>query len=319
MTKMPATAENPIVVFVHVHYPDIWREMSALLAERLTLPFHLVLTSSCPREEVESPSAPSLLSTHFLPVENRGRDILPFLHAMAHTGVDFEVGLKLHTKKSPQREDGAQWRAQILDSLLPPGRGDTAIVARMRADPRIGLVTPGEFCLSVRPWVLENEQGMRRVMAALGGELSERALDDAFFAAGSMFWFRRSALAELADRAGPALFEPEEGQFDGTSAHAIERLFPVEVRRQGHLSLAVPALMSSRPDMSLAKLLELARRHADVPSRYFPAPYVPALPPMGTPPAPHPLLKLLATSASLYRLCLPVGVRRWLRGVMRRL
>src|SRR6185437_11945719 len=123
MIDLPTTMKAPIVVLAHAHYPDIWREISMLLAERLALPFHLVLTSSHPQEEFVLPHTPALLSTRFLPVENRGRDILPFLRAMAETE-DFEIGLKLHTKKSPQREDGAGWRAELLESLLPPEPGD---------------------------------------------------------------------------------------------------------------------------------------------------------------------------------------------------
>ena len=315
MSDVPATVEAPIAVFAHIHYPDIWRDMSAVLTERLALPFHLVLTSSRPRDEIVLPCTPGLLSARFLPLENRGRDILPFLRAMAATD-DFEYGLKLHTKKSPQREDGAQWRAELLDSLLPPALGASAIVARMQADRRIGLVTPAGFCLSVRPWILGNAPGMHRVMSALGADFAESALDEAFFAAGSMFWFRRSALVALADRALPELFEAEEGQFDGTIAHAMERLFPVEARRQGHISLAMPALMSSRPDMPLAELLELTRHYADIPSRYFPAPYVPALAPVsGAPPASSGPRSLLA---SIYRASLPVGLRRRLRRLLRR-
>ena len=147
-------------------------------------------------------------------------------------------------------------------SSLPPARGANTIVARMRADRRIGFVTPAGFCLSVRPWVLVNASGMHGVMSAIGADLTESTLDDVFFAAGSMFWFRRLALAALADRKVSELFEAEEGQVDGTIAHAIERLFPVEARRRGYLSLAVPALVSSSPDMPMAELLELARRHA---------------------------------------------------------
>lgn len=314
MTDASATAKAPIAVFVQIYYPDIWREMSALLAERLTLPFHLILTSSCPQAEVVLPRTPALLSTQFLPVQNRGRDILPFLRAIAETH-KFELGLKLHTKKSPQREDGAQWRAEVLNSLLPPARGADIIVARMRADQRIGFVTPAGFCLSVRPWVLVNAFGMHVVMSALGADLTDSTLDNVFFAPGSMFWFRRSALAELADRKVSELFEAEEGQVDGTIAHAIERLFPVEARRQGYLSLAVPALMSSSADMSLAELLELARRHADVPSRYFPGPYVPPLSPA---PTRETLSRSVALLASIYRASLPVGLRRHLRRLLRR-
>ncbi|MBV8523269.1 MAG: hypothetical protein JOY71_14290, partial [Acetobacteraceae bacterium] len=263
----------PVTVFVHVHYPDIWRNMSLLVSERMTIPFHLALTSSLPEAEMVVPSTPLLLSARFLRLENRGRDILPFIRSLAGTQ-DFEFGLKLHTKKSPQREDGALWRTELIESLLPPGDGVANIIQHMQSDHRIGLVTPAGFCLSVRPWLLQNTTGLDRIMSALGTDFSECHLENVFFAAGSMFWFRRSSLISLTSPNLPTLFEPEEGQLDGTIAHAMERLFPVEARRLGYVSLAVPALMASDPSLSSTELLELARSHADVPTRYFPVPYV---------------------------------------------
>jgi lipopolysaccharide biosynthesis protein len=272
-----AKGEAPIAVFVHVHYPEIWREMSELLTTRMAAPFHLIVTTSHPEDQIVIPKTRHLRSARLLHVANRGRDILPFLEALATT-TGFEIGLKLHTKKSPQRTDGTEWRGEILDSLIPPRRSKLrTIIHRLRADRRIGFVTPASFCLSVKPWVLLNAPGMVTVMHTLGAFLTENDLEDTYFAAGSMFWFRRPALAALVDARVLALFEAEEGQLDGTIAHAMERLFPVEARRQGFLSLAVPALLETRPGMPRPQLLELARRHADVPSTYFPAPYIPAL------------------------------------------
>ena len=272
--RRPAT---PVTVFVHVFYPDIWQGISRVLAERLRRPFHLVLTTPHDPGGLAVPDTPQLLSTNVIPVENRGRDILPFLQAVA-AAPPFEIGLKLHTKKSPQRDDGARWLQDVLDSLLPSPRRTGALVDRLIADGRIGLVAPAGFSLSVRPWVLVNAPGMNRVMAALGHALTGYDLENAYFAAGSMFWFRRAAVAALASEPVMRVFEPEEGQLDGTAAHATERLFPVEARRQGYVSLAVPALMASRRTMSDAALQNLARRHADIPTTYFPAPYVAALP-----------------------------------------
>jgi lipopolysaccharide biosynthesis protein len=253
-------------VFVHIHYPEIWREMSELLAKRLVVPFHLIMTTSHQSDHIVISKTRYLLSARILRVANCGRDILPFLEALA-TMEDFELGLKLHTKKSPQRADGAEWLSESLDSLVPPrGSRLRTVIRRLGADRRIGFVPPAGFCLSVKPWVLSNAPGMVTVMHTLGADLTESDLDDTYFAAGSMFWFRRPALAALAEPRVRALFEPEEGQFDGTIAHAMERLFPVEARRQGFLSLAVPALLESRPVMARAPILELVRRHADVPS-----------------------------------------------------
>ena len=282
MVDETAPTRAPVVVFAHVHYPDIWEGMSMLLAERMEVPFRLVVTTPHPERDIALPATGRLVSSRVMATENRGRDIRPFLLAL-HEARDFEFGLKLHTKKSPQREDGALWRADVLDSLLPAPHdargimgGVGAIVARLSADERVGFVTPAGFCLSVAPWVLVNEAGMDRVMTTIGAPLRPGDLDDCFFAAGSMFWFRRPALAALAEQRVIELFEPETGQLDGTIAHAMERLFPVQARRSGMVSFAMPALAASRPGMDMGSLLGLARRHADVPSRYFPAPYVPA-------------------------------------------
>ncbi len=292
MTARPSPATAAAVVFVHVHYPEIWREMAAVLARRMNVPFRLVLTTSHPEAEIAVPDTPRLLACRVLRTENRGRDILPFLRALA-TEPPFAVGLKLHTKKSPQREDGSRWRTEVLDSLVPagflpggaagPGTGTDAILRRMAADPRVGFVTPAGFALSVRDWVLVNRSAMERVMAAAGSTLAEADLEDAFFAAGSMFWFRRAALAPLAAEAVLSLFEPEEGQFDGTAAHATERLFPVVAKKEGFVSLAMPALEAARPEHALPDVLAMARRHADIPSTYFAAPARPPEPPAPVP------------------------------------
>lgn len=280
----------PIVAFVHVHYPEVWTEMQETLAARIGQPFHLVLTSSRPEAEIVLPTAPNLLSTRFIPVENRGRDIRPFLVALSETP-DFELGLKLHTKKSPQRFDGDVWRATVLDALVPSPAGTADLTRRLAADPRIGFVAPFPFGLSVKPWVLVNFPGMAQVMRTLDHELTDADLEDAIFAAGSMFWFRRDALAPLAAPSVLDSFEPEEAQLDGTAAHMLERLFPVEARRRGYVSLSTAALLEAEPEMPLPALLALARQYADIPTTFFPAPYIAAVPPGSpipdlTPPAP---------------------------------
>ena len=178
------TVAAPVTVFAHIYYPDIWQDMVAIINERLTLPFHLVLTA-CDAEHFDTlPEAPCLLSVEKILVENRGRDIRPFLQALAAKR-DTDIGLKLHTKKSPQRADGAQWRTAVLDSLLPK-RGAEKIIASLRADQRIGLVSPADFCLSVMPWILLNAPGMIKVMSALGAQLDESDLEDTYFAAGAI-------------------------------------------------------------------------------------------------------------------------------------
>jgi len=246
-------------------------------------------------------------------MENRGRDILPFLKSLNQTH-DFEIGLKLHTKKSPQRADGANWLAALLNTLLPTA-STPQIVKAIHADPRIGLVAPPGFCLPVGPWVLDNASSMARVMDTMGCPLTDMYMEDAYFAAGSMFWFRRDALSRLSDPALVHLFEPEEGQLDGTTAHGIERLFGVETRRQGYLTVALPSLMASHPNMPATEIMQATRCHSEKPNRFFPAPYV--VPESAKFPV-YPSSKgLVIRVLAPFYLALPAPVRRWLKAILK--
>ena len=91
-----------IAVFVHVHYLDVWAELSRLIAERINVPFRLIVTTSLQDAVLAKPDTIQMTSMEVIAVENRGRDILPFIRALAQNR-DFDIGLKLHTKKSPQR------------------------------------------------------------------------------------------------------------------------------------------------------------------------------------------------------------------------
>lgn len=290
----------PVLILAHAHYAEIWDELAERLKERVTIPFNLIVTTSHREARLARPDTPALRDMRVITVENRGRDILPFLRALSQAG-PFDIGLKLHTKKSPQRTDGSAWRTQLYDALLPPAGGVSELVKAMRADPRIGLVAPDGFSLSVRPWVFINAAPMAAVMSALGHDLVDGDMDDAFFAAGSMFWFRYEALVKLTDPALPALFEPEQGQLDGTIAHGLERLFPVEARRQGFISTTIAALEASKPGHSSVDLLSAARAHSDIPNVYFPAPGVAAGSPTDSPAAGKTQRRYLARLASLLK------------------
>ena len=68
------------------------------------------------------------------------------------------------------------------------------------------------------------------------------------FPAGSMFWARSAALRPILDLGLTfGSFEPEGGQIDGTTAHAIERLIFYSAERAGYRSLHVGASGDAEP------------------------------------------------------------------------
>jgi lipopolysaccharide biosynthesis protein len=299
-----AGSDLPVALFVHVHYADVWADMAEMIAERLTLPFRLVLTSSLPERDLVGLVSPHLNETLFFATENRGRDIRPFLQAYA--AVDgYEIGLKLHTKRSIHRLDGDEWRDWMLSSLLPDGGQTAALVSALARDPRIGMVSAEGSLLRIRPWIMRNTEGMEKVARILGLDLA-RPLATSRFAAGSMFWFRRSALEGLADPRLLPIFEPEAGQVDGTIAHAIERITAVLAERNGMLALPSNILPVFGADFASSDLESLIRSRPGRQNEHLKEP--------------HKLVVLVMRYApflgSAYAR-LPKGARRALRFVLR--
>jgi lipopolysaccharide biosynthesis protein len=229
------------MIFVHVHYPEIWEDMAREIAELCDKPFGLVLThyGSAP---LARPQTPCLAFCKEIVVENRGRDVLPFLQALRADLPPFEIGLKLHTKRSPHRDDGPQWRQFLTASLLAHNDEGLSAYQLMSEDSRIGIIAPQGHLLPLLGRVALNGPQMKKMLATLGINASIAALDDERFAAGTMFWFRRKAVVPFMDPALKSLFEPEESQLDGTAAHAAERLFAFVCEKEGFFATAMEAV-----------------------------------------------------------------------------
>lgn len=173
--------------------------------------------------------------------ENRGRDILPFLHVAGRLLDEGEqVVLKLHTKQSRHLENGERWREELVQRLASASRHES-IRKAFDDDARLGLVAPEGHLLPVQSYLGANGPHLDYLHTRLG---LRRPLDEAAsFASGSMFWVRLEALRPLLDaHLDTWEFEDEAGQIDGTFAHAIERVFALCAEDAGfHVATAAAA------------------------------------------------------------------------------
>jgi len=171
-------------------------------------------------------------------VPNCGRDIGPFLTAFGQrilTNYDY-VG-HIHTKKSADVKDenvGKSWSWFLLENLLGGDSGSMAdsILAKMKDDKSIGMVFPDDP--NIVGWCAN-----RAFAESLAGRIGLQQLSEHFiFPVGTMFWAKTSALVPLMNLKLDWDDYPEEPlPYDGSSLHALERLFS--------LSLAVGNLRSA--------------------------------------------------------------------------
>ncbi|UBB27454.1 glycoside hydrolase family 99-like domain-containing protein [Pseudoxanthomonas japonensis] len=217
-------------VIIHAWYLDV---LEVILRKLRTCDITWKLVVTAPEQLVAS--VRRLISDYgfeaeLIPIENRGRDILPFLtvaNRMLDEGID--VALKLHTKRSPHRGDGDQWLHELLERLLGGDR-PAQIVKAFDAHPELGLIGPEGHVLPVRDYMGANAETVSRLQKAIGLPPSP----DPLFVSGSMFWVRLQALRPLLDvPLKRSEFENEAGQVDGTLSHAVERIFGACVQANG--------------------------------------------------------------------------------------
>ncbi|MDE3072505.1 MAG: glycoside hydrolase family 99-like domain-containing protein [Pseudomonadota bacterium] len=241
LQPVPAPDTRPCAV-IHLWYPDLLDELAAALRAS-GIAWRLVITTADERAApVRERVAQLGLDAEIAVFENRGRDILPFLH-VANRLLDEGVTtvLKLHGKRSTHRPDGETWRRELLDKLLAAGRAER-IAAAFRDDPALGLVHAEGHLLPLDYYWGANRANVDYLARRIGIPAPQVERDS--FVAGSMFWVRPAALRALLDaHLEPADFETEAGQLDGTLAHAVERVFGLAVAAGGFASASAAAVL----------------------------------------------------------------------------
>ena len=263
---LPIAAPARVGVVLHVHYPELVDEIIEQLGA-IPVPFDLIVTNSSGGPvAVDRSRLPGASAVVILDVDNRGRDILPLV-GLINAGVlnPYQLILKVHTKRSAWREDhvdlpgtGESWRRRLLGDLLGDESNVQTIINAFATTPDLGLVTADESLLGADLWG-DNQAVTASLLRRL--ELDLRA-DDLTFAAGSMYWVKGFLLQGLrALNLTADDFEPEAGQVNATTAHAMERLVGIVAREAGLTALersglppetpAVVAWTRFRPDRAL--------------------------------------------------------------------
>ena len=164
-------------------------------------------------------------SVECIVVTNRGRDIAPKFVHWRSIYERYEFFLHFHLKKSLHAQGILEgWYDHLKKHLIEDPRVVASIIDLLEENTRIGIVFPEHFdpVRRMLNWGYDYSRAYELLKRMNFRLTTEHILD---CPSGSMFWGRTAALAPLL-QLGLTLddFEPENGQVDGTLAHAIERL-----------------------------------------------------------------------------------------------
>jgi lipopolysaccharide biosynthesis protein len=240
----PEDMDRPAIVSMavvaHIYYEDTWPDIAGALRS-LTIPFDLIVTTVAGRERLTEAIQRSYPHAEIEIVENRGRDIGPFLVLLERGQLDcYRYICKIHGKKSM---DGGRktylgdiWRRRLLFDLLgAPGAAEAAIEMFER-DPSVGMIGPSAFRLPNSRYPADlswaaNRPTTLEIAERMGVPADKFQLD---FFGGTMFWVRPEALKPLRDLGLVAEMPHERGLVDGDLPHALERVLPTSVLVAGY-------------------------------------------------------------------------------------
>jgi len=226
-----STAERTAII-IHGHYPEPLEEILKCIPEDKHADVFITLAN-----DVDTTLLTTIASwgknTNLLFFPNKGRDIRPFLGALrVLKSKGYAYFIKLHTKRSVHRSDGAQWNRELTKPFLMSIK--THVIEKyLDKNLDVSLIAPLGHTLDGIQFMgsAQNFQWLRQICEHFSLTFE---CENFQFIAGSMFAGRVSDLMIFADDGWlPSMFEEEMGRRDGTLAHAMERMFGLYCSKKG--------------------------------------------------------------------------------------
>lgn len=239
-------------IHVHLYNKHLFPEIYGYLKE-FPMPFDLFLTVTDEKfipvaEKIfNSDSMPNLKHLKILLVENRGRDVAPWVVDTMEYQKNYDLFCHLHGKESPQngKAVGDGWRDYLFINLLHK-QAVVDILNLFAENDQLGVVFPEPYTQIADIF----NYGRLKLLGTMGEDqtvldlLSQMGLSShverhiIMYSVGTMMWYRPAALCPLFDLGLKSEDFPEEPiGVGGTIAHAIERLPPLVAHGIGYKSM----------------------------------------------------------------------------------
>jgi len=230
--------ENPAIALqVHAFFMDVLGEIVEIL-NSIPYPFDCYISTDTEEKKKEIVERlENECSIHYLQVDvmdNRGRDVGPFLQQMEPVIHNYKYIAHLHTKKSKHVDFGDDWRHFLFRNLFGGKEIISAILEKFEQDDKLGMIIPEVYPIVRECLGWDNtKEDVQKLLGSMGlhAELAEFPICPV----GDFFWARTDAVKILFDQNFKQTdFQEEAGQLNYTLAHVIERIWCYMVEAQGY-------------------------------------------------------------------------------------
>ena len=219
-----------IAIQVHIFYKDLIEEIINK-TNNIPVKFDLLITVNSPEIYIYLKNYIIKFSKandyEILIVENKGRDILPFLSQIKFKFKFYKYLCHIHTKKSlTAPEIGFLWRNYLFNNLLGNNNIISEILNDFETNKKLGFIFPETFYGIIRQFYVLTE-GTKKWIYFLFSKLFPNYLIGKLsnFPAGNMFWAKISAIFQIFTYDFNEFFPKEGDQTNDTIMHGIERIW----------------------------------------------------------------------------------------------
>lgn len=237
-----------IAVFFHVFFEDEFNKYLKFL-NNIHHNFDLFITTNNLEKKkniieiMEQENITDMAKVQIFIFENKGRDILPWLKLHKIIKKKYDLILKIHTKKHTQMPEifSHQWKNYLLENLIGSKMVVNNIISEFVSNPFLGILFPPypkEFML-VAPNAFRGGPKDTFFFNSINSKLKlKHPIEDNsyLFSAGTMFWYRPSALNKLLANQiiNDSDFPEEPIKNENSIAYGIERAIPYIAQDAGY-------------------------------------------------------------------------------------
>jgi O-antigen biosynthesis protein len=238
--------QKKIGVFLHIFYPELAPTIADYLGK---IPANIDIYISTNRDSIDKlkeifDGLENSKNVQVKSFPNIGRDVAPFIVGFGEEVTQYDLILKLHSKKSPHSNALSGWFEHCLDNLIGSIDVFHTIMRELNKDD-VAIIYPVEnYALSLgikHDSCWGHEDGNYDKAKPLLNKLGLHQIDrnsEFIFPTGNMFWCKPTVLKPILDWGLKFEdFDNEGGQIDGTLAHSIERLIGLCCTHYAHKTI----------------------------------------------------------------------------------
>ena len=169
-------------------------------------------------------------------VQNKGRDILPFLTQVKNKIKKYKYLCHLHTKKTKFINFGDDWRNYLFNNLVGNKNIISDILNDFENNEKLGFIFPEAFYKVLIIYGIQTNKKDKYYMNYLLKKINKQFKigKKIEFPIGNMFWAKIESIHQIFKLYLTIKFPEEEGQLDETIMHGIERIWLFLVKLNGY-------------------------------------------------------------------------------------